>query len=271
MPVLKPQACHICKNTIRGSMFQSILRNSKNIICESCYRERHYGSNVYIKSYKHCILKDSIDLAASQRICRCSTVAHFDSDGCCRSLFPVDQEDSHRGKRSEGPLQCGLLNLNELVAERKYQGMLSVLEDHTSLQEKKRIGEAREEEEREMKAQRGGLKTLKELSHIDSSNRSAEAGNSTALEEGAAFEDVPFFLRNFTNRYPFGNVHMALRFGPLIIENGVEQYATAFHILSHAGWCAKLVLVLRKESSLQAETLPVYKFCGIREVTSNIA
>jgi hypothetical protein len=43
------------------------------------------------------------------------------------------------------------------------------------------------------------------------------------LEENEADEDVPFFMRKFTNRYPFGNVHMALRIGPLIIENGVDQ------------------------------------------------
>jgi len=30
-------------------------------------------------------------------------------------------------------------------------------------------------------------------------------------------------MRKFTNKYPFGNVHMALRVGPLIIENGVEH------------------------------------------------
>jgi hypothetical protein len=36
-------------------------------------------------------------------------------------------------------------------------------------------------------------------------------------------QDIPFFLKEITNRYPFGNVHMSLMVGPLVIENGVPQ------------------------------------------------
>ena len=41
--------------------------------------------------------------------------------------------------------------------------------------------------------------------------------------ESEADEDIPLFFRQFTEKYPFGNVHMALRVGPLVIENGVSQ------------------------------------------------
>ena len=35
------------------------------------------------------------------------------------------------------------------------------------------------------------------------------------------YKDIPFYLRSVTNNIPWGNVHMALWFGPLVIENGV--------------------------------------------------
>ena len=43
------------------------------------------------------------------------------------------------------------------------------------------------------------------------------------VDEKEAEEDIPFFMRRITDRYPFGNVHMALRVGPIIIENGVQH------------------------------------------------
>ncbi|KAL8299181.1 hypothetical protein RB593_009180 [Gaeumannomyces tritici] len=38
-----------------------------------------------------------------------------------------------------------------------------------------------------------------------------------------ADDDIPLFFRRFATKYPFGNVHMALRVGPLVIENGVSH------------------------------------------------
>ncbi|KKY27871.1 hypothetical protein UCDDS831_g00584 [Diplodia seriata] len=42
-------------------------------------------------------------------------------------------------------------------------------------------------------------------------------------DEEKAEEEIPFYLRHYTKKYPFGNVHMALRVGPLTIENGVAK------------------------------------------------
>lgn len=54
-------------------------------------------------------------------------------------------------------------------------------------------------------------------------NREAITGTTLEVEEAEADEDIPFFLRQYTEKYPFGNVHMALRVGPIVIENGVTQ------------------------------------------------
>ncbi|KAK9860252.1 hypothetical protein MYU51_010677 [Penicillium brevicompactum] len=49
-------------------------------------------------------------------------------------------------------------------------------------------------------------------------------GSTTSVaSEATADEDIPLFFRRYTERYPFGNVHMALRVGPLVIENGVSH------------------------------------------------
>jgi hypothetical protein len=49
-----------------------------------------------------------------------------------------------------------------------------------------------------------------------------EFGSSFGVTTGSP-EDVPIFLQATTEKYPYGNVHMALRIGPVVIENGVEK------------------------------------------------
>jgi hypothetical protein len=125
-------------------------------------------------------------------------------------------------------MRCGLLNLGTLVAEAKYQGMLSKHEKRISLADQKHIDEAREAQRQREAAKaarsRGpSLKVYEQPSLVDTGNRNAEAGRSTTLEESRADGDIPFFLREFVNKFPFGNVHMALRIGPLIIENGAKR------------------------------------------------
>ena len=114
------------------------------IICESCYRDHYYGDNLYLKMYKHCALKDSINRQDGQRICRCSTVPHLGSDGSFRELSPVGEGDDSRGSVRKTAIKCGLLNLGALVAEANYQGMLSEYEKHINLGDQERINEARD-------------------------------------------------------------------------------------------------------------------------------
>jgi hypothetical protein len=228
MPFFEPLVCETCQSIIRGSMFQKTNEGPPMMICEGCYRKQHYGDDNYLKVYKHCAL-NSINEADSQRICCCSAVSHIDSDGFARKLFPVNEADHHRGSKNNKAIKCGLLNLGTLVAEAKYHGMFSKLEKPTNLIDQERYDKAQEqkrklEETKRAKARGTALGVVNQTSLVDSRNRVAEAGNSASFEEGGADEDVPFFLRKFANKYPFGNVHMALRIGPLIIENGVEQY-----------------------------------------------
>ena len=69
------------------------------------------------------------------------------------------------------------------------------------------------------------LKGPEKLKNINTSS-APEFGSSYGITTNTP-EDVPFYVRSIAERYPYGNVHMGLRFGPLIIENGVEKYASS--------------------------------------------
>jgi hypothetical protein len=215
-------------------MFHKTSRGEKEVvICEDCYRESCYGQDDLVKAYKHCILEEVITPGASRNICRCSTVPHFDSNGRSRTLFPINKEDNHRN--IEGGVQCGLLKLKELVAEAKYDGMQTTIKKRISLSEEKRLHEKEQEKKRDARAKieakeaakiasRGRkMKIVTNSSLQNASLKIPTSGTASIAEEQEAGEDIPFFLRKYTERYPFGNVHIALRVGPLIIENGVSQ------------------------------------------------
>ncbi|KAB2568772.1 hypothetical protein DBV05_g12549, partial [Lasiodiplodia theobromae] len=72
----------------------------------------------------------------------------------------------------------------------------------------------------------GDLSYAKKYQHYDLEEESEVSMPSSTygvadLERGE--EEIPFYLRHYTKKYPFGNVHMALRIGPLTIENGVAN------------------------------------------------
>lgn len=224
MPSFVSLRCSKCHHVIRGCMFRKADEKNFNV-CENCYRQAYHGNEKIGKLYKHCVLRESITKDQSLKICRCGTVLHIQSDGSRRRLFPVNQLDNHRGTdATKKGIKCGLLNVGMLVAEAKYDGMLSKQEKQVDLTDQKRLDQKRKDEETlflKGKAPKFGVSQQQSL--VDTNQRVAEGGNSTMLDEQEADEDIPFFLRKFTNKYPFGNVHMALRVGPLIIENGVEQ------------------------------------------------
>jgi hypothetical protein len=214
-------------------MFRDTGSASRNKICESCYRESHYGQDGLVKAYKHCILTEIVTPSISRNICQCSAVPKSNGDGSPRTLFPVNKMHQHRVVDGTSGPKCGLLKLGELIAEEKYVGMHTRTRKPVKLSEKKLLHEARKRREEAKEAKRAakaayrqsrGLNTEIELSRHDANKRTSTRGSTAVAEEMEADEDVPFFMRKYTERYPFGNVHTALRIGPLVIENGVSQY-----------------------------------------------
>lgn len=210
-PSFRPLQCAICKKVIRGSFFECVEDDCSKTkgdgpICQDCQNAgKHSGHNLR-KHYKHCVLAESISASTGRKICRCGTVARHDTDGKSRSLYPVHAKDKHR-TTPKGTVQCGLLDLPSLIAEAKFENVVLKVDKRSTLEEEKRL--AREEAIRR-ESQKGA-------------NQYRRQTTTDTVDEKEAEEDVPFFMRKITDRYPFGNVHMALRLGPILIENGVQH------------------------------------------------
>jgi len=149
-------------------------------------------------------------------------------------LFPIDKDDKHLSTAIKGGLQCPLLSLGDMVAESKYDGMQTLVTKRIPLGEERRLAELPPAELeklqkstskgiRRKKTKDATLQTSTMPSLVDETDRIGTEGKSAEVREAEADEDIPFFMRRYVEKYPFGNVHMALRVGPLIIENGVAQ------------------------------------------------
>ena len=68
-----------------------------------------------------------------------------------------------------------------------------------------------------------GYATTRDLMNADPQGKTDEKTLSDVENEKLANKQIPYLGRKIANRYPFGNVHMALMFGPLMIENGVPE------------------------------------------------
>ncbi len=244
-PIFRPATCSTptCRRPIHGSSFTCTLAPSQctaahaaGPICQDCQdagssRDRNRNNPVenkhatdrdadrhLAKHYKTCVLTaGAIPPTTGRAICRCSTVARFDADGRPRDVFPVRHGDAHR----VAPAPCGLLVVGEAVAEAKYLGVRrggslggggegrEEKKDGKTLDAERRKAERKIEEERARRRREGRSSVV-------------QFGTET-INEKEADADIPWFLRGATDRVPFGNVHMALRVGPLMVENGVED------------------------------------------------
>ncbi|KAK8227061.1 hypothetical protein HDK90DRAFT_494035 [Phyllosticta capitalensis] len=219
-PVFSPRKCPECNQTIHGTMFipQNSRGDSRTYICEQCYRQAHYGDKSYVKVPKHCVFAEAISDKKSREICQCPGVPHFDERGNPRQLFPVDRREPHI---DEGPNTCGLLQLNEQLARAKYATIAkqpgrkkrAIIKNFFDFRpsDEKPTNRKRDEDDDDWEDEDDGPGFSMVASTLGVSDQ--EQGDS----------QIPFFLRPIAQNYTFGNVHMALRVGPLIIENGVSN------------------------------------------------
>ncbi|OAQ95578.1 hypothetical protein VFPFJ_01688 [Purpureocillium lilacinum] len=214
MPVFRPLRCTSCHGAIRGSLFRSV--HDENIaVCEKCYRRDHYGRGDFTKEYKTCCLPKAMTRDVTRHVCHCSAVPRRDGTGKLAELWPLkDESGAPHVKGGIGKLNCGLFELADMVAEAKYAATRIKAERDTTLEEARREDSVLMREVME-------LKGPEKLKNINTSS-APEFGSSYGVTTNTP-EDVPFYVRSIAERYPYGNVHMGLRFGPLIIENGVEN------------------------------------------------
>ncbi|KAM0425121.1 hypothetical protein ACHAPT_009681 [Fusarium lateritium] len=207
-----------CNDIIRGSMFVCEDKSRPGVICEECYRGHYYGKENYIKAYKHCILAESITPEISRDMCHCKGVPQEDSQGQPLSLFPVPQKNDH-SKNATPP--CNLLDLGDQVALAKYEGLQTALggKEKTEKQRSELANIVQASKAAEKKSKSDDLRKMLGRGRL----RSASSSTVSVVSEPQADEDIPLLFRRYTEKYPYGNVHMALRVGPLVIENGVAH------------------------------------------------
>lgn len=215
-------------------MFVSHSKDKPGIICEDCYRSLFYGSDSYAKAYKHCVLREAVTPDIGRKICHCKNVEHFDGKGSPINLFPLkDDKQQHLDVNGIGSIQCSLLKLGESVAFAKYKGLQTVLGVESPSSKSRDILKI---SSKDRKTKEGGpMKTVTGVSVHNPKNREAVSSTTSVATDAAADRDIPLFFRKYAEKYPFGNVHMALRVGPLVIENGVSQYV--FPILVYEQIC----------------------------------
>ena len=230
MPVLTSLRCSSCGSIIRSSMYCKETADEHGMtakrLCEDCYRENGSGKPEYIKMYKHSILDEIITPHISRKICLCDDVPHHDMRGKRMALFPMSKDAKHRKAKTVGMVECGLFKLGDVVAEAKYDGMRIMTTKKQKHKTKRNLADEKREDKQRVETmkhkQAERPKTITQESQ-HAPERTAMSGTAVAVEEAEADDDIPFFLKRYAEKYPFGNVHMALRIGPVVIENGVAQ------------------------------------------------
>ncbi|KAK2747976.1 hypothetical protein FQN57_001567 [Myotisia sp. PD_48] len=231
MPIFVPQLCGECNHEIRGSMFKQVPqyqqeRDTSLIVCETCYRERHFAAPDFTKLHKHCCLNGAIDSRMSQRLCRCLSVTGVNGFLQGRTLFPIQRGDRHveiqTGKKS--PPRCNLYAINDLVANAKYKSIISKTESKQSLDD---VTTSHRMQKSASDANTGSAgKVWRGKTKVQLPPPDKTGPEFRIFRSAAKTNDVPCFLRPTPDLHPYGNVPIALRFGPLVFTNGIDNGVT---------------------------------------------
>ncbi|CAG9983108.1 unnamed protein product [Clonostachys byssicola] len=201
--------CKKCSSAIRGSMFVG-PGGSKDVICQNCYfTSDSYGRPDWHKRYKTCCLDGDITTGVSQGLCNCKTLTKV-SDGKLKPLFPITSDKSSRNKH--GP--CALMAVDNTLAEAKFDSTRLKTDKSFSLSDYKGLMKKESDKSRE-KDNKLGKKQTPDLTYY-----MPEFGIDKFQKEGGG---TPPYLRPAIPQEPFGHVHMALRFGTVLVENGVAN------------------------------------------------
>jgi hypothetical protein len=199
-PEFLPLNCNGCHDIIRGSHFQRLSteneyesNGSEVVICESCFRDLDSRQSELRKLHKHCVLSDCITTEEARRICSCPHIRRSDIQ------FPFPEATGGGpGARSYHKAWCPLRNLTRMHMNAKLQEV----EASTVPMPKQPEAETRN----------AWFRTIDGLSESMSTGWKY-------VSDGMSKTVTPIGNKI----YNFGNVHMALMLGPIVIENGVEK------------------------------------------------
>lgn len=218
MPTFRPRVCAQCSSVIRGTHFRCLHgcprpnqnpppSNEPFELCETCMRDGRYHRGTHLqKLEKRCILREVVTPTRSRQICTCENGqpdGNGDGDGNDGDLhFAVDGGHPHQRN-------CPILKLKRRHEHAKRQELRdnTTQELHLSTQGAERVGSA--------------ASTQVNKSHQDK----RRGGGSAQVRKGA----VDRAARLLPPPIEFGNVHMMLMVGTIIIENGVQEYGCSFN------------------------------------------
>ena len=238
MPKFEAQTCmqHGCAAAIVSSYFVSKKPEEPKIVCETCYRQHHYGKESYVKTYKHLLCNDIITNEVASQICKCTSVKRHDSTGKAVDLYPYDDTAGHQA-------DCGLSRLSEVEAQAKFEGILAV----SGRNHKTKLAEvvhaismaggsgSKMQPSTSENGNKRATGTKKRLSSVLSGkDRTGWAEKSATLElpsaqspgaitDPAEDNHIPAFFDRFADKDGLKNVHMSLRVGTLVFQIGVAK------------------------------------------------
>lgn len=233
-----PLVCTLCKLTVRGTHFSCLegcktdpeehsnLQNAPQnleatrdvLLCENCARKDGHPSNHMRKQQKHSIVPTCITPQVAEGICPCISLSPTENP------FPFTLHSRQRHLP-----QCPLRSVAESHEKARYIDLIRLknLEQPNKEDDSIRSTESRRHS---MFATTPKPPSLLQRMSLSNKSISSSSGHSRAslFSQGIARSMTLPFARKVAENIPFGNVHMALSIGPLVIENGVPEYVTAF-------------------------------------------
>jgi hypothetical protein len=244
IPSFRPLCCSSCSGVVRGTHFccrsgcvgtsdnknqhvdkrkdtgETIDTNPSSskpadqpyILCETCARNNIHPLSHLRKFPKHCVITNSVSLLQSQQICQCHQSPS--SQLSKSSLFPF-----RYGQREIHYSGCGLLNLTPEHFKVRYADIhrgknrwnpLTIRNGNPALASTPSPSSGRPLEQKTLP----GNQNLLGSTPSDSHSPDPKPFLKSMLKP---------IIHPVLEKIPFGNVHMALMFGPLVIENGVPE------------------------------------------------
>lgn len=196
-----PSRCAQCRKTIRGAYFRCAEGCQPQVdhedpipdffdLCEDCVRNERHDPPHLKKENKSCILENAISEEEADRLCSCG--ANQSNPWAADFPFSISTKDWH-------PRDCGLRQVAPSYVWTR----------------REEIGHTRTVE---YDSQRSG-----ERNHCRSSGNGGSLQSHSVGSRARRVLPTPQREAIAKRIFPYGNIHMALRFGTVIVENGVPE------------------------------------------------
>lgn len=217
-PPFETRKCHECDLIMRGSEYYQIkvmagptpgrpTRLRHPIICETCYCKNHYAEEGFTKVYKHSELPAQLQNETNLRACRCEKNAH----------------DPNNDSQQHWNQECPIRKLHDKLADGRFESTRHGSERGKTLANYQKSDAEQDLKIAEARWRDGRRRGVKPKLGVRKDDELAGEFAMDGRSPDSKFNATPDYLKPSDPSNPWGMVHMALRIGPLVIENGVEQ------------------------------------------------